>query len=338
MDNHRYSISDIAGMLGVSKSTVSRAVNGKQGVSEELRGKILELVNEVGYRPSTLAQGLYKGRVNIVTLIVGDIRNPFYASLVFNIQRILIRHNYMVMTFNSEYDVQRELEFIEITLQFNFAGLILITAQTESIKNKLSTIDIPKVLVNRNFFFYDGDYVLADNFQAGYIATLHLINLGHKRIGFVRGPGLSTASSQRFEGYKQALKNYNLQINEEYIFDSDLKMETGVALAEKFLKLETYPSAMVIVNDMTSIGFIDGCREHGVRVPEELSVVSFDNIDIASVKGIELTTVDQHVDQMSEQAARLILKQLNGEEKSEPERIILEPTLVIRKTTMPCSE
>ena len=114
MANHRYSISDIAGMLGVSKSTVSRAVNGKRGVSEELRKKILELVDEVGYRPSTLAQGLYKGRVNIVTLIVGDIRNPFYASLVFNIQRILIRHNYMVMTFNSEYDVQRELELFEL--------------------------------------------------------------------------------------------------------------------------------------------------------------------------------------------------------------------------------
>ena len=167
MANHRYSISDIAGMLGVSKSTVSRAVNGKRGVSEELREKILELVNEVGYRPSTLAQGLYKGRVNIVTLIVGDIRNPFYAALVFNIQRILIRHNYMVMTFNSEYDVQRELEFVELTLQFNFAGLILITAQTESMKNKLNSIDIPKVLVNRNFPSYDGDYVLADNFQAG---------------------------------------------------------------------------------------------------------------------------------------------------------------------------
>ena len=275
MANHRYSISDIAGMLGVSKSTVSRAVNGKRGVSEELREKILELVDEVGYRPSTLAQGLYKGRVNIVTLIVGDIRNPFYAALVFNIQRILIRHNYMVMTFNSEYDVQRELEFVELTLQFNFAGLILITAQTESM---------------------------------------------------------------RFEGFKQALKNYNLQLYDEYIFDSDLKMETGSALAEKFSKLEKYPSAMVIVNDMTSIGFIDGCRERGIRVPEDLSIVSFDNIDLASVKGIELTTIDQHVDQMSEHAARMILKQLEGEKETKPERIILEPTLVIRKTTMPCSE
>lgn len=338
MANHRYSISDIAGMLGVSKSTVSRAVNGKRGVSEELREKILELVDEVGYRPSTLAQGLYKGRVNIVTLIVGDIRNPFYAALVFNIQRILIRHNYMVMTFNSEYDVQRELEFVELTLQFNFAGLILITAQTESMKNKLNSIDIPKVLVNRNFPSYDGDYVLADNFQAGYRAAMHLIDLGHQRIGFVRGPGLSTASSQRFEGFKQALKNYNLQLYDEYIFDSDLKMETGSTLAEKFSKLEKYPSAMVIVNDMTSIGFIDGCRERGIRVPEDLSIVSFDNIDLASVKGIELTTIDQHVDQMSEHAARMILKQLEGEKETKPERIILEPTLVIRKTTMPCSE
>lgn len=115
-------------------------------------------------------------------------------------------------------------------------------------------------------------------------------------------------------------------------------METGSALAEKFSKLEKYPSAMVIVNDMTSIGFIDGCRERGIRVPEDMSIVSFDNIDLASVKGIELTTIDQHVDQMSEHAARMILKQLEGEKETKPERIILEPTLVIRKTTMPCSE
>lgn len=338
MKSAKYGISDVAEMLGVSKSTVSRAINGKEGVGEELRKRVLDLVDEIGYKPNTIAQSLSRGRVNIVALILGDIRNPFYADLAFNIQRILNSHGYMVMVFNSEYDVHREIEFLKTTIQFNFMGLILITAQTEIVADILDSMDIPMVLVNRMVPSYKGDSVLTDNFQAGYMAVMHLLELGHKRIGFIRGPGVSSASSQRFEGYRQALHNFSLPFNEEYVYDSDLKMETGSTLAGTFVRdLEVRPSAMVVVNDMTAIGFIDGCRENGLVIPEDLSIVSFDNIEFSAMKGIELTTISQHVDKMGEQAARLMLKQLQ-EKESKPERIILEPTLIVRNTTGPCNE
>ena len=338
MKNGKYSISDVAEMLGVSKSTVSRAINGNSGVGDELRKKVLDLVDEIGYKPNTIAQSLSRGRVNIVALILGDIRNPFYADLAFNIQRILNSHGYMVMVFNSEYDVQREIEFLKLTIQFNFAGLILITAQTEIVEDMLHSMDVPMVLVNRILPSYTGDSVLTDNFQAGYMAVMHLLELGHKHIGFVRGPGVSSASSQRFEGYRQALRNFSLPFNEEYVYESDLKMETGITLARNFVKdLKVRPSAMVVVNNMTAIGFIDGCRENGLSIPEDLSIVSFDDIEFSAMKGIELTTISQHVDKMSEHAARLMLKQLE-EKDAKPERVILEPTLVIRKTTGPCKE
>ena len=338
MKNGKYSISDVAEMLGVSKSTVSRAINGNSGVGDGLRKKVLDLVDEIGYKPNTIAQSLSRGRVNIVALILGDIRNPFYADLAFNIQRILNSHGYMVMVFNSEYDVQREIEFLKLTIQFNFAGLILITAQTEIVEDMLHSMDVPMVLVNRILPSYTGDSVLTDNFQAGYMAVMHLLELGHKHIGFVRGPGVSSASSQRFEGYRQALRNFSLPFNEEYVYESDLKMETGITLARNFVKdLKVRPSAMVVVNDMTAIGFIDGCRENGLSIPEDLSIVSFDDIEFSAMKGIELTTISQHVDKMSEHAARLMLKQLE-EKDAKPERVILEPTLVIRKTTGPCKE
>ena len=338
MKNGKYSISDVAEMLGVSKSTVSRAINGNSGVGDELRKKVLDLVDEIGYKPNTIAQSLSRGRVNIVALILGDIRNPFYADLAFNIQRILNSHGYMVMVFNSEYDVQREIEFLKLTIQFNFAGLILITAQTEIVEDMLHSMDVPMVLVNRILPSYTGDSVLTDNFQAGYMAVMHLLELGHKHIGFVRGPGVSSASSQRFEGYRQALRNFSLPFNEGYVYESDRKMETGITLARNFVKdLKVRPSAMVVVNDMTAIGFIDGCRENGLSIPEDLSIVSFDDIEFSAMKGIELTTISQHVDKMSEHAARLMLKQLE-EKDAKPERVILEPTLVIRKTTGPCKE
>lgn len=336
MKNGRYSISEVAEMLGVSQSTVSRAINGNSGVGDELRKKVLEFVGEIGYKPNTLAQGLSRGSVNIVALILGDIRNPFYADLAFNIQRILDSHGYMVMVFNSEYDVRRELEFLKISVQFKFVGLILITAQDESVEKVLLEMDKPMVLVNRVLPDYTGDSVLIDNFQAGYQAVIHLLDLGHKNIGFIKGPSVSSASRQRFEGYRQALHNYNLPFRECDVYHSDLKMETGVRLAQDFLKREgERPSAMVVVNDMTAMGFLDGLKTAGLQIPEDLSVVSFDNIELSAVKGIELTTINQRVDQMSEHAARLILKQLK-EKDSKPERVILEPKMVVRQTTGRC--
>lgn len=332
MKNGKYGISDVAEMLGVSKSTVSRVINGNEGVGLELRKKVMDFINEIGYQPSTLAQSLSKGRMNIVALILGDIRNPFYADLAFNIQRILNDNSYMVMVLNSEYNIERELEFLKLTEQFNFAGLILITAQEEIIEDRLKNMNLPKVLVNRILPHYTGDSVLIDNFQAGYQATMHLIELGHRHIGFIKGPGVSSASSQRFAGYRQVLQNYGLPFEEECVFISDLKLETGRSLADDFCKLEKRPSAMVIVNDMTAIGFMDGCRNAGIRIPEDLSIVSFDNIAMASMYGIELTTISQHVDEMGEKAAHLMLKQLNDKD-AKPERIIMEPTLIVRKTT-----
>lgn len=332
MKNGKYGISDVAEMLGVSKSTVSRVINGNEGVGPELRKKVMDFINEIGYQPSTLAQSLSKGRMNIVALILGDIRNPFYADLAFNIQRILNDNSYMVMVLNSEYNIERELEFLKLTEQFNFAGLILITAQEEIIEDRLKNMNLPKVLVNRILPHYTGDSVLIDNFQAGYQATMHLIELGHRHIGFIKGPGVSSASSQRFAGYRQVMQNYGLPFEENFVFESDLKLETGRSLADDFCKLEKRPSAMVIVNDMTAIGFMDGCRNAGIRIPEDLSIVSFDNIAMASMYGIELTTISQRVDEMGEKAAHLMLKQLNDKD-AKPERIIMEPTLIVRKTT-----
>ena len=239
MKNGKYGISDVAEMLGVSKSTVSRVINGNEGVGPELRKKVMDFINEIGYQPNTIAQSLSKGRMNIVALILGDIRNPFYADLTFNIQRILNDNGYMVMVLNSEYNIDRELEFLKLTEQFNFAGLILITAQEKAIEERLKNMEMPKVLVNRILPYYTGDSVLIDNFQAGYQATMHLIELGHRHIGFVKGPGVSSASSQRFAGYRQVLENYGFSFDEECVFESDLKLETGRALAQQFLEIKS---------------------------------------------------------------------------------------------------
>ena len=335
--NKKYTISDIAQMLEISESSVSRAINETPGIGNDLRKRILDFIDEVGYHPNTLAQGLSKGKLKIIALILGDIRNPFYADLTFSIQQLLSKSGYMVMLFNSEYDLAREMEFIRIAEQFNFSGLILITATETEIEERLQSLSMPTVLVNRMLPRFNGDSVLMDNFKAGYIATMHLLELGHNEIGFIMGHYVSSASNQRYEGYKQALLNFSLSFEEEHIYQSDLKIETGYRLAEEFCAKTSKPSAMVIVNDLTAIGFMDGCKKHGLQIPEDLSIVSFDNINISSVSGIDLTTIDQHADKMSEHAVQLMLKQLKTSD-AKTERIILDPSLIIRKTTGPYTE
>ncbi|MCH3918086.1 MAG: LacI family transcriptional regulator [Spirochaetia bacterium] len=336
----KITISEVATELGVSKSAVSRAMNNSPGVSEPVKNRILKYISEIGYRPNAIARGLSVGNMEVVALILSDIRNPFYADLAFFIQRKLSENGYMLVIFNSENNVKKEVEFIKHVIAANFAGLILLTARNQAISDELKSSNMPIVLVNRmlDAFDYQGDSVILDNFKAGYIATMHLIEYEFPRIAYIKGQNESSASIQRYEGYKQAMNNYKIPIQDENILETDLKMGTGYELAKEYIKnLDHRAKGIVIGNDLTAIGFIEGCRESGIKVPEDISVVSFDNISFASLYDIGLTTVDQHVEEMSEQAVRLMLKQLN-DKNSKPERVILDPKLIIRKTTKRYSE
>lgn len=333
-ENARYSISEVAQMAGVSPSTVSRAINGKKGVGSAQREKILRLVSELGYQPNSVSRGQEDAFAKNVALIVGDIRNPFYADLEYYIQETLRREGYQLMVFYSAYDADREVEILKMAQQYHFAGVIMVTAQSRQVEETLASYRNPTVLVNRNLPFYKGDSVLTDNFQAGYLASMHLIDLYHRHIGFVRGPQTSSASSQRFTGYRQALSNFGLPLDEADIYDCNLEFESGRTCAEAFLQrpASKRPSAMIIANDIAAIGFMDVCRKNGLSIPEDLSIVSFDDIVYASVEGIRLTSVSQHVDEMAREAARLMLKQLGGD-TTHPERIIITPELMVRDTT-----
>ena len=340
MKKQPYTISEVAKMLNVSPSTVSRAMNNTPGVSDGVRKKILDFVDEIGYHPNTIAQSLSRGKSNMIALILGDIRNPFYTNLAFGIQKHLDDHGYIVTTFNSEYDSKKEQQFIQFAMQHHYSGIILATVNSEKFDKFSKNIDLPVLLVNRITEHYDGSLVVTDNFQAGYIAARHLITLGHKRIGFLSGDHKSsTASSQRFQGYKQALINYQLPFKKEYcLFNLDWRMNTGYEVAEKLFSAKTcsdnFPSALLLANDLLALGFMDYCGKHEIHIPEDISIVSFDDISYSALNQIQLTTVSQHVEKMSSAAADLMIQLLTNPPQ-EAQRIILEPTLIVRNTTCP---
>lgn len=332
MDKMKYTIQDVAKALDVSCSTVSRAINHAPGVSDAVREKILSFAEKVGYFPNTVARNSDTGRLNVISLILGDIRNPFYSDLVFYIQKTLNENGYLLTVFSSEYNEPDEVKYIRLSERFNFSGLILLTASSETIRNELSKVKIPVVLVNRTLENFQSDSVLMDNFKAGYLAAMHLIELGHQHIGYIHGQQNSSASEQRFLGYCQAMRNFGLAIKEEILLDGDLKMESGYQNAKKIAAMQKKPSGIIVSNDMAALGFLAGCEEEGVKIPEVLSVVSFDDIQFASLANIQLTTVSQHVQDMGRNAAELMLGRLENPQ-AQTRRIILNPELLVRKTT-----
>lgn len=332
MRAEKYTIGDVARMLGVSRSTVSRALSGSQGVSTELRQRIIAFTEEIGYKPSPVAQSLSTGVLKSIGLVIGDVRNPFYADLTYHIQKYFNSRGYSVMIFNSEYDVQKEIEFIGMAEQLYLAGMLLFTAQTTMVKEIFGKFNIPIVLVNRTLPMDNYDCVLIDNYKAGYMAAKHLIDLGHTRIGIITGDALSSASAQRREGARQAIINYGLPMREEDLLSGDLKMGTGYSLAREIFTREDRPTAMVVGNDLMAFGFMDFCKEKNVRIPQEMSIVSFDNIAFSAIHGIELTTINQHVKDMGERAAELMVRRIERPESSF-QRVILEPTLIVRNST-----
>lgn len=332
MRNNKYTISDVAKQMDVSRATVSRALSNAPGVGPALRQKIIDYADEIGYRPNSIAKSLSTGRMNTIGLIYGDVRNPFYADLTYYMQKAFDQKGYAVMVFNSEYSVEKELEFIRMAEEFCLAGLVLFTAQTNMEEANFKDVGIPIVFVNRSLAMEQYDCVLMDNFKAGYIAAMHLIKLGHRRIGMVKGNALSSASMLRFDGVVQALKNCGLSMLPEDVWSGDLKMPTGYAMARRFFAQPSRPDGLVISNDMMALGFIDYCNEIGVKIPEEISIVSFDNIIFSGIHGIDLTTISQDVQTMGEKAAELMLERIEHPQ-GECKKIILEPTLIVRRST-----
>jgi DNA-binding LacI/PurR family transcriptional regulator len=333
MKNQKYTIADVAKRMRVSPSTISRVLNNRPGVGPVLRQKITIAINELDYKPNILARSFTLGSIKIIGLILGDIRNPFYADLAFYLQKFLNDAGYMLVPYNSEYKTDKEVEYIKQCGQFNFAGLLLIADQSKAVFNAIQEAGMPVVLINRTLQNYTGDIVSIDNFQAGYIATRYLVELGHQSVAFISGNMFLSAIAQRFQGYRQFLKNNQIPFFERYVFHGDFSMQSGYEIAKTYgLNIRSLPSAAVVSNDLMALGFIDGLQEQGVKVPEMVSVISVDNISFSALQSINLTTVDQQVEEMSKQAYRLILRRIENPD-AQTERITLEPRLIIRGTT-----
>jgi len=324
-------IKDVAKLAGVSPACVSLALNEKPYVSKKAKERIYKAVRELGYRPNIVARSLRKKRTGIIGLVLSDIANPFFPEIARGVEERAREYGFNVILCNTDADPFQEKESIEILLSRQIDGLIITSAHSTANLNDYLREDCPIVLVNRDPFPGRFDFVGIDNISSARMAVNHLIKLGHQRIAFIEGEPESPASFGRYEGYKKALQEAGFSLQENYVKIGYLKYEGGYRVMISFLKELPPPTAVFCANDMMALGAIDACAEKGVKVPQDVAVVGFDDMWIASLKAVQLTTVRQPRYQMGVKAVDLMIERIQGK-RGEIKRVILSTKLIIRQT------
>lgn len=329
-------ISDIGRELGLSAMTVSRALNGSPQVSEETRRKVLGHAERVNYRPNRWARSLVTQRSHIIGMVVPDISHSFFSEITRSVQETLERRGYDLMLCHTHADVRREDAAINMLLGSRVDGLIVASERPEhepGIFRELQVDGTPFILLDRCFANLRCACVRTDDRAVGRLATEHLIELRHTRIAHIRGPGVSVGRL-RFEGYIESMERHGLATPGEYVVDSSFGSTGGQEAMRQLLALPEPPTAVFATNDPAAIGAIHACREAGLDVPRDISVVGAGRIEGALHPNPFLTTVDWSRQALGEKAAEYLLAAIEGHVADSVESIE-QPTLVVRSSTAP---
>lgn len=324
---------DVAERAGVSVTTVSHVINETRPVSDELRDRVRSAMDQLGYRPNRLARSLRQGRTYTIGMIVPDSANPFFAEMARHVEDATFSHGYSLILCNSDGDLDKERFYVRRLAEKQVDGILFIAAGGggDHIEPLLKR-RIPVVLVDRILPHVAVDAVLTDNRGGGCIATQHLLDLGHRRIACIAGPSDVTPSGERVAGYRQALQDAGAAVDEGLIVRGGFDYESGYRAAGQLLSRSPRPSAIFACNDLMAVGAISAAVRMGLRVPDDVSIMGFDDVRLASFTVPLLTTVRQPKQEMGVLAATLLLARIEDPDLP-PQRHLLETSLIVRQTT-----
>jgi len=329
----RPTIYDIARLAGVSTATVSKVFNQTGNISEKTRRRILEISRELNYQPNVLASALNGKKTFSLGLLIPDMVNPFFAELARNVEDRAQELGFNLIICNTDNDMKKEVKYIQLLRQKSVDGIIVATGvRNDEFLKELIDQNVPVALVAREMSVLATSTVLVDDFAGGYNATRHLIDLGHKRIAVIAESMSVSSSKERVRGYRHALEEAGLDYAEELVAASDFSIESGRETAQAILRQAERPTAIFACNDLLAIGAMQAAKELGIRVPEELSVVGFDNTILASITDPPMTTVAQPIRAMGHQVVDLIVSEIN-ETSTVKQRVVLLPELIVRQST-----
>ena len=326
-------IRQVADKAGVSVTTVSHVINNTRFVSDVLRERVQRAMTELNYRPNALARSLRLGQTHTLGLILPDSANPFFAEIGHAIEAAAFERGYSVILCNTENDPAKELLYANVLENRQVDGMIFVAAGGNH--EALSSIvrnGLPLVLVDRDLGGLGVDAVTTNNYQGGLLATRHLIELGHTIIGCITGPSDLTPSAERVTGYSDALKEADLKAKGTLFVRGDFHVPSGLTAATHLLQQDPRPTALFVCNDLMAIGALHAAAQLGLRVPDDVAIVGFDDIELASYTIPPLTTVCQPKQEIGHTAIQLILDRMASPARS-PRHEILRPQLMIRASS-----
>jgi LacI family transcriptional regulator len=324
---------DVARLAGVSTATVSRVINSPDSVRQKTREKVLLAMKKCNYKYNALARGFVTKKSNTIGLIIPTISNSVFAESTFGVQEYADQKNIRVVLGNSCYKYSQEENLIKVLRENQVDGLIITTTNLKGeILTSLVDEKFPFVLLFSTVKKGPMSAVGIDNYRGGYLATEHLISLGHKRIGMVAGNfSMTDRSFHRWHGYKKCLRDNKIAYDKKLLVQTDYSLSGGRDAIKKLLGLPSPPTAVFCSNDYIALGAIKGARELGLALPEDLSIVGFDDMQTASYILPALTTIHQPAYEMGRRAAELLLQLI--QKQSKPTQYMMDSTLVIRDST-----
>ena len=330
-------IKDIAKEAGISYSAVSRALNGLKGVSEETRERVKKIADDLEYFPNAVARGLVQQKTGTLGLIIPDITNPFYPELARSVEEKASKAGYNTFLCNTNYDLEKEESYLMDLIEKRVDGIIIAPVSSRSnLMEERKRLPVPCVYLGNAPENTKYSYVITDSIRGGYLAGRTLIEKGYKTIGFIGGTDGGSSVDERFKGFQDAMDRYNIPINENYIRLENWRRETGYEIMEQMINSGDYPEAVAAGNDFLALGIIQKIKEKGLKVPDDIAVIGFDDIPHASWPEINLSTIRQPKILMGETAVDLLLEQIKVENNEAAGagavRVILDPQLILRGT------
>ena len=322
-------IQDVAKTAGVSVSTVSRVLNGKVDVASSTQARILSVIDDLGYTTNLAARSMRSFKKNLVGLIMPDIAYPFAVEVMRGVNQAIAESEFDLLVYTTG-DVRKsgrashEQKYVSLLNNSISDGVIIVAPVTGEFSTDAPIVSIDPLMSNPNY-----PSVHATNYQGATDAMNYLLALGHQRIGFISGRSELESSNRRLKGYRDALEKANLPVDEKMIASGDYTTETGAQCARELLSLEDPPTAIFASNDQSAMGVFQVAQEFGLRIPEDLSVVGFDNI--MESKYLKLTTVDQFIYEMGFVATQMLIKLIN-DEPLESQIYKMQTRLVVRNS------
>ena len=322
----------VAERARVSVNTASRAINNKPDINLETKKRVLQIAKELGYIRNAAAVALRTKKTGTIGVVIADNRNPFYAEVLSGMEEAAREKNYHIILANTQRDYKKEEEAIKLLLAKRVDGLLITPVQDkdDDIKNLIEA-NIPFVVVGRDFENIEVDAVYNDEVKGGFLAVEYLIKKGHKRIVLINGFLYKSPAKGRLEGYKKALKKYRIPLDESLMSVGDINIEDGYERTKQMLGKKLNFTAIFAYNDMVAFGTMQAIKEKGLRIPEDIELVGYDDIPFSSHISTALTTIKLKKQDLGVESVKLLFSRINGIRKK-TKKIMLDVELKIRET------